>query len=56
MTFLNASGHCWRHADCQTRFHEIIINEIQRNRSFKVFKFLAESVREVSEASAKATG
>ena len=52
MTFFNASGHCWRHADCQMRFHEIVIREIQRDRSFKVFKLLAESVCQARQTAA----
>ena len=52
MAIFNASGHCGRHADCVVRFHEIVIREIQRDRSFKVFKLLAESVREPGQAAA----
>ena len=33
-------------------FHEVIIREIQRNRSLKVFKLFAESVRQASQSAA----
>lgn len=52
MTLFNASGHRWRHADCAVRLDEIVIREIQRDRSFKVFKLLAESVCQASQATA----
>ena len=52
MTFFNAGGHRWRHADCQMRFHEVVIREIERNRSLKIFKLFAESVREACQAAA----
>jgi len=34
------------------RFAEVVISEIERNRSFKVFLLFAEGVREAGEASA----
>ena len=43
---------CLRHADCQMRFHEIVICEIQRNRSFKVFQLFAESICQTRQAAA----
>jgi len=36
----------WPHADGAVGFAEIVVSEIERNRSFKVFKLLAEGVRE----------
>ena len=37
------------------RFHEIVISETERNRSFKVFQFLAESISQPSETAAMHT-
>jgi len=39
----------WRHADGFVRFAKIVINEIQVNRSLKIFKLLAESVRQARQ-------
>jgi hypothetical protein len=46
MALFDASGHCRTHADCSVSFHEVVICEIKRNRSFKVFNLFAESVRD----------
>ena len=40
----HASGLRWRHADCAMRFAEVIISEIEGNRSPKVFNLLAKCV------------
>jgi len=45
MAALDASGHSWRHSQRAVRFAEVVIREIERNRSLKVFQFLAESIR-----------
>lgn len=33
-------------------FHEIVIREIERDRSFKILKFFAECIREAGQAAA----
>jgi hypothetical protein len=52
MRRFNASRHCWRHPQSLVSFAEIVIREIQRDRSLKVFKLFAECVRETSQTAA----
>ena len=42
----------WRRPRCLVSFAEIVISEIQRNRSLKVFKFFTESVRKTGQTAA----
>ena len=51
----DASGHGGGHFQRTVSFHEIVISEIQRHRSFKVFNLFAESVRETGQAAAMHT-
>src|SRR4051794_17573340 len=48
----NASRLRWGHADGAMSLAEVIIREIQRHRSLKVFNFLAERIGETGKASA----
>ena len=41
----DSCGHCRGHFQRTMRFAEIIIHEIQRNRSFKVFGLFRKCVR-----------
>jgi len=50
MALFNASGHGRSHSQCAMRFDEMVIREIQGDRSLKVFHFLAESVGEARPA------
>lgn len=52
---LNACGLRWRHADSSVRFHEIVIREVERHRSLKVFNLFAESVGQPGETVAMHT-
>jgi hypothetical protein len=45
-TAFNSSGLRWRHPQRLVGFAKIAIREIECNRSFKVFKFFTECVRE----------
>ena len=45
MAAFDASGHCRGHLQSLVRFAEVVIREIERNRSLKVFKLFAERVR-----------
>src|SRR5208282_4248085 len=48
----DACGLRWSHADGAIGFAEVVIREIEGNRSLKVFKLLAESVRQAREPAA----
>ena len=52
MAVFNASGHCRSHSQCPMSLDEIVIREIQRDRSLKVFKLFAECVRQSCEPAA----
>ena len=52
MRAFDASGHCRSHTQSLVRFAEVVISEIQRNRSLKVFQFLAESVSQAGKTAA----
>jgi hypothetical protein len=43
---LYSSGLGWRHANFAMRFHEVVIAEVESNRSLKVLNFLAERIGE----------
>ena len=49
LAFFHASGHCRGASDCAVHLAEVIVSEVQGNRSFKVFQFFAECVREARE-------
>ena len=51
----DACGLRWRHADGAIDFAEVVIREIQGNRSLKVFKLSAECVRQTGESAAMHT-
>ena len=44
MTAFDSCGHCRSHPQRTMRFAEIVIREIERDRRFKIFQFLAECV------------
>ena len=48
----DASCLCWLHAQRLVCFAKVVISEIERDRSFKVFKLFAESVCKTREAAA----
>ena len=48
----NASRSCGRHADRAVCFAEVVISEVERDRSLKVFNLLAERVGQAGERAA----
>lgn len=55
MAAFDTGGHRRGHFQSLVRFAEVIISEIESHRSLKVFKLLAESVRESSKTAAMHT-
>ena len=45
----DASGHCWRAANRDVGFHEIVIGVVQGDRRFEVFELLRESISQPKE-------
>ena len=52
MALFNSSRHCGTHFQGTVSLNEIVISEIQRDRSFKIFNLFAESVRKAGKAAA----
>ena len=52
MALFNTSRHRRSHSQCAMSLDEIVIREIQGNRSLKVFKLFAESIGWSGEPSA----
>jgi len=48
----HARSHCRGHAQRAMNFAEVVIREIQRNRSLKVFKLFAECLRQPGQPAA----
>jgi hypothetical protein len=46
----------WRHAEGAMRFDEVVIGEIERDCSFKIFKLSAEGVGQTSQAAVTQRG
>src|SRR5205807_335592 len=52
MAAFDSCGHCRGHSQRTMRLAEVVIREVERDRSFKVFKLLAESVGQPCESAA----
>src|ERR1019366_6330149 len=51
-TAFDACGLRWRHSDCDMPFAKVVISEIQRDSSLKIFELSAECVRQPRESAA----
>ena len=52
MTAFDACGHCRSHSQRTMRLAEIVIREVERDRSLKISKLLAESIGQPCESAA----
>jgi hypothetical protein len=52
LTAFDASGHRRSASDCAMKLAKVIIREIERDRSFKVFQFFVESVGQPGQLAA----
>src|SRR5437016_4668200 len=52
MAAFDSCGHCRGHSQRTMRLAEVVIREVERDRSFKVLKLLAESVCQASKTAA----
>jgi hypothetical protein len=52
MALFDVSGHCRTHFQSAMRFDEVVISEMERNCSLKIFQFFAESICQSAEPAA----